>query len=77
MAGKKKKRKRRESKRYSKYKVSGAQVTRPRNCPRCGPGVLFAVSSNRIHCGKCHYTEFISGGAVPVSNPGAEVGKEK
>ena len=74
---KKKKRKQRESKRYNKYKVDGGKVTRPRNCPRCGPGVFLAASSNRIHCGKCHYTEFISGGAVPVQNTGMIAEKKK
>ena len=75
---KKKKRKQRESKRYTKYKVDGGKVTRPRNCPRCGPGVFLAASSNRIHCGKCHYTEFISGASVPAAAAsGASVEKKK
>ncbi|HIH17878.1 MAG TPA: 30S ribosomal protein S27ae [Nanoarchaeota archaeon] len=70
--GKKKKRKRRESKRYTRYKVEGGKVLRPRNCPRCGPGVFLAASKNRIHCGKCHYTEFISGTPTPVASAPAE-----
>jgi len=31
-----------------------------RNCPKCGPGYTLAHHSNRLTCGKCHYTEFIS-----------------
>ncbi len=59
---KKEKTKRRQSKRYEKYKVVDGKVKRPRYCPRCGPGVLLAVSSDRAHCGKCHYTEFSGSG---------------
>lgn len=46
------------SKKYSKYKVNGEEVTRERYCPRCGPGVFLMVANNRVYCGKCHYTEF-------------------
>lgn len=59
---KKPKKKRRQSRRYEKYKVEAGKVKRPRYCPRCGAGVLLAVSSDRIHCGKCHYTEFLGSG---------------
>lgn len=56
---KKQKKKRRESKRYEKYKVKDGKLIKPRSCPRCGAGVLLAVSEDRAHCGKCHYTEFL------------------
>jgi small subunit ribosomal protein S27Ae len=47
------------SKKYTKYKIEGENVTRERNCPRCGPGVFLMNAKNRIYCGRCHYTEFI------------------
>ena len=56
---KRKKSKKKESKRYNKYKSEAGKIVRPRYCPRCGAGVLLAVSKDRIHCGKCHYTEFL------------------
>ena len=31
-----------------------------RYCARCGAGVIIANLKNRIHCGKCSYTEFLS-----------------
>jgi len=29
-----------------------------RFCPRCGAGIILANHENRLHCGKCNYTEF-------------------
>lgn len=46
------------SKKYSHYKLSGTKLIVSRNCPRCGPGIFLAQHSNRLHCGKCNYTEF-------------------
>ncbi len=48
------------SKKYTKYTVSGDKVTRKKMCPRCGPGIFLMETSNRVYCGKCHYSEFIS-----------------
>ncbi len=48
------------SKKYTKYKIEGDKVTRERSCPRCGPGVFLMKAPNRVYCGKCHFTEFIS-----------------
>lgn len=42
------------SKKYALF----ADGKKPRHCPRCGPGVFLGGGLNRIHCGKCHYTEF-------------------
>ncbi len=28
-------------------------------CPKCGKGVVMAKHGNRVHCGKCGYTEFL------------------
>ncbi|MEK6852624.1 MAG: 30S ribosomal protein S27ae [Nanoarchaeota archaeon] len=55
---KKKKVKKKESKRYSKFKVEAGSVVRPRYCPRCGSGVIFAKLPGRFYCGRCRYTEY-------------------
>jgi ubiquitin-small subunit ribosomal protein S27Ae len=44
------------SKKYAKYTSEGTK--KGKNCPRCGPGIFLAVHSDRLYCGKCHYTEF-------------------
>ena len=47
------------STKYKFYKVSGDRATRSlKFCPRCGPGVFLGSGLNRLHCGKCKYTEF-------------------
>jgi ubiquitin-small subunit ribosomal protein S27Ae len=46
-------------KKYLMYKFEGDKVSRNKNCPRCGPGVFLAAGQRRLHCGKCHYTEFL------------------
>lgn len=47
------------SKKYSLYTVSGETVKKSRKpCPRCGAGVFLAEHKDRMHCGKCGYTEF-------------------
>ncbi|MGB9707741.1 MAG: 30S ribosomal protein S27ae [Candidatus Pacearchaeota archaeon] len=57
--GKKKRKPRKPSERWKKYKVSGEHVERSAKfCPRCGPGVFLANMNDRIFCGRCHYTEF-------------------
>tara|TARA_Y100000310_G_C20468918_1_gene709022 strand:- start:455 stop:643 length:189 start_codon:yes stop_codon:yes gene_type:complete len=40
------------SKKFEKY-AGGAK----RSCPKCGPGVFLAIHKDRVHCGKCSYTE--------------------
>lgn len=47
------------SKKYSHYTLEGENVKRERACPRCGPGIFLGKSKDRLHCGKCHYTEFL------------------
>ncbi len=48
-------------KKYYHYLVEGNNIKRNRKyCPRCGPGVFLADNKNRLYCGKCHYTEFLS-----------------
>ena len=47
------------SKKYTKYKIEGDNITRSKSCPRCGAGVFLMQAKNRHYCGRCHYTEFI------------------
>ena len=57
--GKKEKKKKPSIKQSSYYKVEGDKLTRSRKfCPKCGQGHFMSEHSNRISCGKCHYTEF-------------------
>jgi small subunit ribosomal protein S27Ae len=59
--GKKTRKKKPASERWKKYKISGDKVERlARFCPRCGPGIFLMNAKNRLYCGRCHYTEFIS-----------------
>jgi small subunit ribosomal protein S27Ae len=48
------------SAKYKFYTIEGDTVKRARYCPRCGPGVFLMVAKDRLYCGKCHYTEFMS-----------------
>ena len=48
------------SQRWKKYKIVGDKITREKFCPRCGPGIFLMKASNRLYCGKCHLTEFLS-----------------
>lgn len=49
------------SKKYQFYVIEGESVKRKnKNCPRCGPGIFLMATKDRLYCGKCHYTEFIS-----------------
>jgi len=41
------------------YETTGGKLSRKRrSCPKCGPGVFLAEHKDRLHCGKCSYTEF-------------------
>lgn len=47
------------SEKHKFYKTSGDSVKRERKfCPRCGAGIFLAQHKDRLHCGKCNYTEF-------------------
>jgi len=50
------------SKKYTKYQIEGDSVKRAKTCPRCGLGIFLMDATNRLYCGKCHYTEFKSKG---------------
>ena len=42
------------------YKIEGGKLVRlRRECPRCGRGVFLAQHKDRLHCGRCGYSEFI------------------
>jgi small subunit ribosomal protein S27Ae len=56
--GKKPRKNKPTSKKYSKYKIQGDTIIRQRSCPRCGAGVFLMIADNRQYCGRCHYTEF-------------------
>jgi len=42
------------SKKWEHYKEGKKDKT----CPRCGAGTFLAIHKERVHCGKCGYTEF-------------------
>jgi len=58
--GKKAKKNKKTSKKYLLYNVDGDKVTRERFCPRCGPGIFLMQAKDRVYCGKCHLTEFVT-----------------
>ncbi len=47
------------SKKYKHYTIIGNTIKRDKTCPRCGAGVFLANRKDRLHCGKCNYTEFL------------------
>lgn len=63
MQGKKAHKNKPASKKYKMFKIDGDNVVRERSCPRCGPGVFLMKASNRLYCGRCHFTEFLSSSA--------------
>lgn len=58
--GKKKRKNKKSSERWKKYKIKETTIIREKFCPRCGPGIFLAKHQNRLFCGKCHYTEYIT-----------------
>ncbi len=59
MAKKKKTAKKKSSKKWLAYEISGKNVKRKnKTCPKCGEGVFMAHHHDRDTCGKCGYTEF-------------------
>ncbi len=54
---KKKRKNRRPSERWKKYKIEGNKIVKQRFCPRCGPGYFLANHKDRWYCGKCNYVE--------------------
>ncbi len=48
------------SRKYKMFSIEGGSIKRERACPRCGPGIFLMKAKDRLYCGKCHYTEFLS-----------------
>jgi small subunit ribosomal protein S27Ae len=41
------------------FAVEGGAISRQaKSCQKCGPGVFLAEHYDRLHCGKCGYTQF-------------------
>jgi len=57
---KRKKKNKPTSKKYKFYKIEQGTIKKERCCPRCGEGVFLMAAKDRLYCGKCHYTEFLS-----------------
>jgi len=57
---KKKIKKKKTSKVWENYDAKGELKRKNSSCPKCGAGVLMAKHKDRVTCGKCGYTEFIS-----------------
>ena len=64
--GKKKKKNKPTSKKYTKYKIEDGKIVKERSCPRCGPGIFLSQGQGRLYCGKCHFTEFLKKPDKPV-----------
>jgi ubiquitin-small subunit ribosomal protein S27Ae len=60
MAGKKDAKKEEGSPKINEYyNISGANAQRKKPaCPKCGPGTFMATHEDRVHCGRCGFTEF-------------------
>ena len=47
--------------RYKMYTLTGDKLVRNnKTCPKCGKDSYLANHKNRLTCGKCNYTEFVS-----------------
>ena len=61
--GKKAPGKKHENKVYENYEAKNDQLSRKKKfCPKCGSGTMLAQHKDRVHCGKCAYTEFTRSG---------------
>ena len=50
-----------KSGKWNLYNKAGDKLERKnKSCPKCGQGTFMAKHSNRLTCGACSYTEFIS-----------------
>ncbi|MEM4270466.1 MAG: 30S ribosomal protein S27ae [Candidatus Pacearchaeota archaeon] len=48
------------SQKWKKYKIESDKIVREKTCPRCGSGIFLMQAKDRLYCGKCHFTEFLS-----------------
>ena len=65
------------SKKYTKYRIEDGKIIREKSCPRCGLGVFLMKASNRLYCGRCHYTEFFSKKEEALKEEKQEKAEEK
>ncbi|MBS3128244.1 30S ribosomal protein S27ae [Candidatus Woesearchaeota archaeon] len=49
-----------KGKAYTVSKLYDKGRARNRTCPKCGQGHFLAQHKDRVTCGKCHYTEFLT-----------------
>jgi small subunit ribosomal protein S27Ae len=45
------------SQKWKHYDSNGKK--KGKTCPRCGPATFLADRKDRLHCGKCAFTEFV------------------
>lgn len=46
---------------YKLYSTQGGRLERKnQTCPKCGDGVFMGRHSDRVSCGRCGFTEFVS-----------------
>lgn len=56
---KKEKKPKKPSKKWEKYVIEKNKViSKEKSCPKCGPSIFLGKHKDRLHCGKCGYTEF-------------------
>jgi small subunit ribosomal protein S27Ae len=60
MEKKKQKKPKKQNKRYLLYDISAGLKRKNKFCPRCGSGIFMAQHKDRVTCGKCRYTDFIT-----------------
>lgn len=48
------------SEKWKKYVINEEKATRAKACVKCGAGIFLAQHKDRLSCGKCHYTEFLT-----------------
>jgi len=56
---KRKKKPKKPSEKWKKYKTSSGKLERAKSCPKCGPEVFLAIHKDRVYCGKCKYMEVL------------------
>jgi small subunit ribosomal protein S27Ae len=48
------------SEKWKRYTISGSSLKKAKACVKCGAGIFLAQHNNRLSCGKCRYTEFLT-----------------
>lgn len=55
---KEKRKNKKPSERWKKYKTENNKLIKSPSCPKCGDGIFLAQHKDRLYCGKCHYVEY-------------------